>query len=321
LVGKLIEQKICLAIMGPTASGKSALSMALSKVLDIEIISVDSALVYKEMDIGTAKPSVEEMAKVPHHLISIIEPTETYSAAEFVEDVHALVAQIFARGKLPVLVGGTMMYFNALQKGMAKLPSANESIRARIQQEWLRNSANVHAKLAKIDPDAALRIHQNDPQRIIRALEVYELTGRSISSLQQEAASDTLKEFSLCKIALIPEDRAQLHQQIIKRFNSMLALNFLTEVKALMQNKDLNIDSTSIRCVGYRQAWQHLTDNTPTEDFIEKCVIATRQLAKRQITWLRKETDLVQIDPFNTPLNKQLAKAESLLEKLSMSKC
>ncbi len=314
LVAELIEQKVCLAIMGPTASGKSSLSMALAEQLNMEIISVDSALVYQKMDIGTAKPSEAEMAQVPHHLINIIDPTETYSAAEFIADVHCLVAEIFARGRLPVLVGGTMMYFNALQKGMAKLPSADAGIRNRLQKEWEASSEEVHARLAEVDPDAAKRIHQNDPQRIIRALEVYELTGQSITSLQQAAAADTLKDFSLCKVALIPNSREALHQQIIKRFKQMVALDFLAEVKGLMEDERLHIDLTSIRSVGYRQAWEHLEGDSDFDTFLEKCIVATRQLAKRQITWLRKETELTTIDPFETSLEDQVEQVLALLK-------
>lgn len=311
---KLIEQKTCLAIMGPTACGKSSLSMALAELLDIEIISVDSALIYKGMDIGTAKPTQAEMVQVPHHLIDIIEPTESYSAAEFVKDAHQLVKEIFARNKVPVFVGGTMMYFNALQKGMAKLPVSIPENRQRIFAEWQANPQNTHQRLTEVDPAAGKRIHYNDSQRIVRALEVYQSAGKSLSDLQQEAEDSSLKEFKLKKIALLPEDRAEIHQNIANRFNEMLDKNFLKEVSELMKNEALHEDLSAIRSVGYRQAWSHLLGECDYDSFVEKAIIATRQLAKRQVTWLRKEADLLQIDPYQVDLNKQLAALIKLAE-------
>ncbi len=219
--------------MGPTASGKSRLSMALAERLPVEIISVDSALIYRGMDIGTAKPSAEELAKVPHHLIDILDPSESYSAADFVEDVHRLVAEIFERGRLPMLVGGTMMYFNALQKGMAQLPSADEALRAEIHQAWLEDAQAVHDRLKAVDPEAAERIHPNDPQRLVRALEVYEMTGRPLTELQKEGQGAGLTAFKLVKVALLPEDRGQLHQQIEERFHAMLNDGFLKEAETV----------------------------------------------------------------------------------------
>ena len=313
-VSKLIENKTCLAIMGPTASGKSRLSMALAAELPIEIISVDSALVYKGLDIGSAKPSAAEMAEVPHHLIDVIGPEQSYSAADFVADVHELVEAIFARGHLPVLVGGTMMYFNALQKGMAKLPSADEAVRSKIYQAWSENPEAVHAQLQSVDPEAAERIHPNDPQRLIRALEVYELTGRPLSALQKEQQDNCLTAFKLKKIVLMAEDRAKLHAQIEQRFHEMLEQDFISEVKELRKNDALHEDLPSIRSVGYRQAWQYLSGQLDYDAFVQKGIVATRQLAKRQITWLRKEQDVVVIDPFVDTLEKQIERVLSALK-------
>lgn len=316
LVNQLITNKQVLAIMGPTASGKSQLSMALAEVLPVEIISVDSALIYKEMDIGSAKPTAEEMAQVPHHLIDIIDVTQSYSASEFVEDVHRLVKEIFARGKLPLLVGGTMMYFNALQQGMNDLPSASPEVREKLQAQWDENPESLHQKLSEIDPESAARIHQNDPQRLIRALEVYEVSGQTLTELRQNP-KNALTEFSLIKIALIPENRAKLHKQIETRFMQMLEQGFLTEMEGLMARGDLEPDMTSIRCVGYRQAWSYLENEYDYETFIHKGVVATRQLAKRQLTWLRKEENVTEIDPYQTDIGKRVELALQLLENVA----
>jgi len=298
-VENLIKNRQCLAIMGPTASGKSQLSMDLATKYPIEIISVDSALIYREMDIGTAKPSEEEMALVPHHLINTHDAIESYSASEFVEDVHRLVEAIFARGNLPVLVGGTMMYFNALQQGMNDLPPADEKVREGLQRVWQETPEILHQRLTEIDPVSAERIHKNDPQRLVRALEVYEVSGKTLTELRAEPKKG-LTAFSLIKIGLIPENRVRLHQQIITRFNRMLEDGFLQEMAGLMARGDLDPDMTSIRSVGYRQAWSFLLGEVDYDGFVEKGVIATRQLAKRQMTWLRKEENLIAIDPFQT---------------------
>ncbi len=310
LVNRFIADKKVVAIMGPTASGKSALSMLLAEKFPIEIISVDSALIYQGMDIGTAKPSAKEMAKVPHHLIDIILPTQTYSASNFVEDVHRLVAEIFSRGNLPVLVGGTMMYFHALQQGMADLPSADKLTRAKLQSQWQDNPQELHKKLQLVDEVAAKRIHFNDQQRVCRALEVFELTGKPLSQHQLEGQGKGLTEFNLIKIALLPSDRKALHTQIEKRFNQMLSQGFISEVKKLFLNPNLHSDLPSIRSVGYRQAWLFLHQEYEYEEFIEKSLVATRQLAKRQITWLRKEKNILELDPL------KLSKEELLRESL-----
>lgn len=313
LVNQLIANKKCLAIMGPTASGKSQLSMLLAEQMPIEIISVDSALIYRDMDIGTAKPSQQELALVPHHLINTHDASETYSASEFVDDVNRLVKGIYARNRLPVLVGGTMMYFNALQQGLSDLPSADEKIREKWLQIWHESPNLLHEKLLDIDPVSAERIHKNDPQRLIRAIEVYEATGKSLTEFRAQPKKG-LPDFELIKIALIPEDRAKLHKQIEMRFLSMIESGFLQEVKGLFQREDLHEDMTSIRSVGYRQAWLFLDGEYDYETFIDKGLVATRQLAKRQLTWLRKEPDINVIDPYKTTSEERIKIAISLLE-------
>ncbi len=314
LIQTLIEQKKCLALMGPTASGKSQLSMDLASVLPIEIISVDSALIYKGMDIGTAKPSAQEQEQVVHHLIDTHDPQESYSASEFVEDVHTLVKEIFARGKLPVLVGGTMMYYNALQQGMNDLPSADEAVRKKLQALWQDSPETLHQQLEQIDPESALRIHPNDPQRLIRALEVYEVSGKTLTQLRAEP-KPALTAFELIKIGLIPEDRAKLHAQIGKRFTTMLEAGFLSEVKSLFEQGNLTADTTSMRSVGYRQAWLFLNGEYDYDTFVYKALVATRQLAKRQLTWLRKETDLIKIDPYQTGSKERLERVLEVLKR------
>ncbi|MGM0540974.1 MAG: tRNA (adenosine(37)-N6)-dimethylallyltransferase MiaA [Pseudomonadota bacterium] len=314
LVEKLIANKQCLALMGPTASGKSQLSMALAKVLPIEIISVDSALIYRQMDIGTAKPTAQEMHSVAHHLINTHDPAQAYSASEFVEDVHQLVEAIFARGRLPVLVGGTMMYYNALQQGMNDLPPADETVRASLHAVWQEEPESLHKRLTEIDPVSALRIHPNDSQRVIRALEVYDVSGKTLTELRAEPKPN-LTAFELIKVALIPQERARLHKQIDKRFDLMLQSGFLQEMKALYERGDLNGDMTSMRSVGYRQAWLFLEGEYDYETFVYKGLVATRQLAKRQLTWLRKETDLTVIDPYKTRLEERLDQLLVLLKQ------
>ena len=313
LLEQLIDKKICLALMGPTASGKSQLSMALAEVLPVEIISVDSALIYRGMNIGTAKPTPEEMARVPHHLIDTHEPDESYSASQFVADVHRLVKEIFSRGKLPLLVGGTMMYFNALQQGLNDLPPANENIRAKLLQQWQENPQTLHQRLSEVDPESAARIHPNDPQRLTRALEVFEVSGKTLTELRQKQ-KNALSEFTLLKIGLLTEDRKALHNQIAKRFKQMLEKGFLQEVKALYEQGKFTADMNAIRSVGYRQAWQFLEGDWDYETFIDKGIVATRQLAKRQFTWLRKEPDLLVIDPFHSSKEQRLQIAVQYLK-------
>ncbi|WP_232023339.1 tRNA (adenosine(37)-N6)-dimethylallyltransferase MiaA [Thiomicrorhabdus aquaedulcis] len=308
-----IAQKTCLAIMGPTASGKSQLSMDLARVLPIEIISVDSALIYRQMDVGTAKPTAQELATVPHHLINTHDPLQTYSAAEFVEDVHGLVADILGRGCLPVLVGGTMMYFNALQQGMSDLPEADKSVREALQALWVQDPSQLHAQLHDIDLVSAQRIHPNDPQRLIRALEVFKTSGKTLTELRA-LPKPSLSAFKLIKVALLPQDRSKLHDQIGVRFEQMLEKGLLQEVKQLMQRGDLHADLTAMRSVGYRQAWLFLQGDYDYPTFIEKGLVATRQLAKRQLTWLRKEPDLELFDPFSTTRIERLEGVLNLIQ-------
>lgn len=291
--------------MGPTASGKTRLALALAEQLPVEIISVDSALIYRGMDIGTAKPTPEERARVPHHLIDILDPAEAYSASRFVDDVVRLVDEIRSRGRIPLLVGGTMMYFNALQKGLAALPEADARVRERLQQQWETAPESLHHQLQQVDPEAAARIRPGDPQRLIRALEVYELTGRPLSELQRET-TQVNHALKLIKAGLVPEDRGQLHAMIEQRFDAMLEQGFEDEVRALYQRGDLHPGLPSIRAVGYRQMWCYLAGEYDWETMRHKGIVATRQLAKRQLTWLRKEADLLQLDPYALPLDAQV---------------
>jgi tRNA dimethylallyltransferase len=295
-----------IAIMGPTASGKTAAALALAQHLPCEIISVDSALIYREMDIGSAKPSTAERAMVPHHLIDIIDPAQSYSAAQFRTDVLALVDQITARNKMPLLVGGTMMYFKVLMDGLGDLPAANLEIRARLDAEIAANGiASLHARLAELDPITAKRLPPGDTQRIQRALEVIEQTGQPLSTLfaQQTNAKSAL---DITAFSLEPSDRSVLHQRIANRFDVMLEQGFLDEVRALRARGDLSLAMPSMRCVGYRQAWEYLDGEYDFDQFRERGIIATRQLAKRQLTWLRGMPDRIVLDCLQTDLPQQL---------------
>ncbi len=278
-------------LMGPTASGKTALSVQLAQKLNAEIISVDSVLVFKGMDIGTAKPTLEERAGIPHHLIDILDPAESFSTGAFRRQALALMADITARGKLPVLVGGTMLYFNGLFHGLAQLPSADDAVRAQLNaQAQAIGKEAMHAKLQLIDPVAAVRIHPNDPQRVQRALEVYELTGKSMTQLHAEAQAEEIP-YQKIKLIIAPRDRAVLHEKIALRFKQMLQQGLVAEVEALYQRGDLTVQMPSVRAVGYRQVWSYLEGEINAEEMQETGIIATRQLAKRQFTWLRRETD------------------------------
>jgi len=277
--------------MGPTASGKTALSVQLAQKLNAEIISVDSALVFKGMDIGTAKPTLEERAGIPHHLIDILDPAESFSTGAFRWQALALMADITARGKLPLLVGGTMLYFNALYHGLAQLPRADDAVRAQLNaQAQAIGKEAMHAKLQLVDPVAAARIHPNDPQRVQRALEVYELTGKSMTQLHAEAQTEEIP-YQKIKLIIAPRDRAVLHEKIALRFKKMLQQGLVAEVEALYQRGDLTVQMPSVRAVGYRQVWSYLEGEINAEEMQETGIIATRQLAKRQFTWLRRETD------------------------------
>ncbi len=291
-------------LMGPTASGKTGAAVELVSKLPVELISVDSALVFRDMDIGTAKPDAETLAKAPHHLIDIIDPTSAYSAAQFHTDALKLMAEITARGKVPVLVGGTMLYFKALQGGLSGLPEANQAVRATLDAEAAKIGwPAMHAKLANIDPETASRLMPNDMQRIQRALEVYAITGKTMSALFAEQTVETLP-YSVLKLALIPSDRAVLHARIAARFDAMLKAGFVDEVKALVAKyPTLTPESTSMRCVGYRQALEHLAGDYSAAELRDRGIFATRQLAKRQLTWLRGMDDVVQLDCLSPALN------------------
>ena len=281
-------------IMGPTASGKTALAMQLADKFPCEIISVDSALVYKGLNIGSAKPSKQELESVPHHLIDIREPNEPYSAADFRVDAMQAIRETLAEGRIPVLVGGTMLYFKALVEGLAELPPADSHIRATLLCEAEENGwPSLHKRLHNVDPLAAQRIHENDSQRIQRALEVYEITGRNLSSLQEEgrtagACGKCFEDlYDVRAIALSPKERKILHQRIQVRFLQMLETGLIAEVKGLYTKYGKNTDLPAMRAVGYRQVWSFLSGELCYEEMVEKGIIATRQLAKRQLTWLR----------------------------------
>lgn len=272
--------------MGPTASGKTAIAMNLYERYPIDIISVDSALIYRGMDIGTAKPTKEEQQKYPHQLIDICDPSESYSAANFRQDAITEIEKILKKGQIPLLVGGTMLYFKALIEGLSPLPAANSEIRQQIEEKADRLGWQaIHEELKKVDPVSANRIHPNDPQRLNRALEVYLISGKSLTELTQD--SGEALPYEIMQFAIMPEDRTILHQRIEKRFLQMLEQGFEQEVKTLMQRSDLHLNLPSIRCVGYRQMWQYLNGDTSYDEMVFKSICATRQLAKRQITWLR----------------------------------
>jgi len=306
---------IAIYLMGPTASGKTDLAVALTKALPCDIISVDSALVYRDMDIGTAKPGAEVLNEAPHRLINLCDPSSSYSAAQFREDALKEMADIIGRGRIPLLVGGTMMYFKALDQGLATLPSADPVIRQRILDEAEEKGwEHLHQRLQKIDPESAKRIHPNDPQRLQRALEVYEISGKTLTEFWSEQAKIKEKQetgqnvdahytnvgrdsfdslpYNALSIAVLPKERTTLHERIALRFKQMLEQGFVEEVKMLHQRGDLDLSMPSIRCVGYRQVWEYLDGGLDYDEMVERGIIATRQLAKRQITWLRRWPDL-----------------------------
>lgn len=291
-----------IALMGPTASGKTACAIALAQALDGEIVSVDSALVYRGLDIGAAKPDAAERAGVPHHLVDVCDPWQAHSAADFAAQAKAAVADITARGKLPILAGGTGLYFDALLRGLSPMPAADAAVREQLAAELAeRGLAALHAELLRIDPVAGARIHATDPQRTQRALEVYRLTGKPISYWQSLPPVGRLP-VRMLKLVLAPAERAVLHERIARRFDLMLEAGLLDEVRALRALPELAahpapLDLPAIRAVGYRQAWQHLDGEFDLAGLRERGIAATRQLAKRQITWLRGELDARWLDP------------------------
>ncbi|HDL7427318.1 TPA: tRNA (adenosine(37)-N6)-dimethylallyltransferase MiaA [Yersinia enterocolitica] len=280
------DQPPAIFIMGPTASGKTALSIALRQRLPVELVSVDSALIYRGMDIGTAKPSAEELALAPHRLIDIRDPAESYSAADFRKDALKEMADITAAGRIPLLVGGTMLYFKALLDGLSPLPSADPQMRQRIEQQAAELGWEaLHQQLAEIDPVAAARIHPNDPQRLSRALEVFFISGKTLTELTK-ISGETLP-YRVHQFAIAPVSRELLHQRIELRFHQMLDAGFETEARALFDRGDLHTDMPAIRCVGYRQMWSYLSGEIDYDEMVYRGICATRQLAKRQMTWLR----------------------------------
>ncbi len=281
--------------MGPTASGKTDLAIRLRQQLPVELISVDSALIYRGMDIGTAKPDADELAQAPHRLLDIRDPSQSYSAADFREDALKEMADIVKAGRIPLLVGGTMLYYKALLEGLSPLPAADPDIRAEIEQQarergWL----SLHEELQRIDPVSATRIHPNDPQRLSRALEVFRISGKTLTELTQ-TQGETLP-YQVHQFAITPKDRAILHQRIEQRFDNMIKAGFEQEVRALYERGDLHPDLPSVRCVGYRQMWDYFDGNCTLDEAIYRGICATRQLAKRQITWLRSWKDLTWLD-------------------------
>lgn len=285
-------------LTGPTGTGKSDIAMRLASEFPVEIVSVDSAQVYRGLDIGSAKPSAAERARVPHHLIDLVEPTASYSAGEFVRDAANAIGDIESRGRVPLLVGGTMLYLRSLIGGIANLPQGSSDIRAGIDAEaaaigW----PAMHAKLARVDAVAAGRIHPNDAQRIQRALEVFTTTGERISVLQARTRSPLAREFRV--VALMPTDRARLHTALAQRFESMMSAGFLDEVRRLYERGDLTNEHPAVRAVGYRQLWSHLAGSYPLATGVTRAIAATRQLAKRQMTWLRSMSNVTSFDPYD----------------------
>lgn len=310
---------LAIALMGPTASGKSALALEWAQRFDGEIVSVDSALVYRGLDIGAAKPGPDELARVPHHLIDVREPWQPYSAAEFAGDAHAALEGIAARGRLPILAGGTGLYFSALLNGLSAMPGADPGVREVLagraaQVGW----PALHAELAQVDPEAAARIKPTDPQRIQRALEVFQLSGKPISRWQRESRRQPFP-FRVLKLVLAPAQRATLHARIEQRFDAMLASGFLDEVRRLralpeLQRHPAVLDLPAIRAVGYRQAWEFLDGRSSEGEFRDRAIAATRQLAKRQLTWLRGELDARWFDPHTQRAALEQARALFLIQ-------
>lgn len=285
-------------LMGPTASGKTALAIELAQQLPCDLISVDSALIYRTMDIGTAKPTAEELQLAPHQLIDILDPAESYSVAQFRKDALNAMAASHAKGRIPLLVGGTMMYFKALLEGISKLPESDPDVRSALQQEAQTSGwQSLHDRLAEVDPESAQRIHPNDPQRLLRALEVYQLAGKSMTELNNVPSEPI--PYNVVQFAIAPEQRQTLHERIAQRFQLMLEAGFQQEVEALMARGDLHLDLPSMRCVGYRQMWHYLEGKIDQQGLLDTGIAATRQLAKRQLTWLRGWQNLHWLETFD----------------------
>jgi tRNA dimethylallyltransferase len=300
-------------ILGPTGAGKTDLALRLAERHDLEIVSVDSAMVYRGMDIGTGKPSAEVLRRHPHHLVDILDPLQAYSAGQFVRDARRAIDDIRARGKLPLLVGGTMLYFRALRRGLADMPAADPNVRAAIDAEATsRGWAAMHAELAALDPAAARRIQPNDAQRIQRALEVHRLTGKTLSELH--AAQSTNADLKFAAYAWVPSDRERLYAAIEQRFHAMMHAGLLTEVRKLYSRGDLNADLPAIRSVGYRQLWEHLSGRDTLDSAIQRAIFATRHLARRQLIWLRAEPDVQWLDALDSSAGAQMLHALTQLQ-------
>jgi len=285
-------------LTGPTGTGKTEIALALAREYPIEIVSVDSAQVYRGLDIGSAKPSAQARAQVPHHLLDLVEPGASYSAGQFVRDAAQAIDDIEARGNVPLLVGGTMLYLSALMGGIAELPEGDAEIRARLDAQAAQHGwPSLHTRLAEVDPAAAARIHPNDAQRIQRALEVHAVTGESITNLQAQTRSPLLRDF--LTVALVPQDRERLHAALAQRFEQMMAAGLLDEVRGLYARGDLTDAMPAIRAVGYRQLWAHLAGSYSLDTAVTRAIAATRQLAKRQMTWLRSMANICVVDPYD----------------------
>ena len=294
------KKPTAITVMGPTASGKTGLAIELRKHLSVELINVDSAQVYRYLNIGSAKPDAETLAQAPHRLLDIRDPCEIYSAAEFLADARREMAEISASGRIPLLVGGSMMYFKVLLEGLSQLPEADQSIRDDLEQRAAKEGwPSLYAELQLVDPQTASRLHPNHSQRIQRALEVYQLTGEPMSALQAESVGGLAQQYDFRQIALIPQNRSLLHQRIEQRFEAMMALGFAEEVQGLYERGDLHSNLPSVRSVGYRQLWDYCAGDCSLQDAVEKAVIATRQLAKRQLTWLRNWPQAIEIKADN----------------------
>lgn len=302
-------QPPAILLMGPTATGKTALAVELVKRFPCDIISVDSAMIYRGMDIGTAKPAADILRVAPHRLIDILDPVENYSAGRFRRDALQHMQEIVAAGRIPVLVGGTMLYFHVLQRGMAELPKANARVRAELDARAARDGwPALHAELAQVDPEAAARIHPNDPQRIQRALEVYGMSGKPLSELQRSSAVETMP-YRLIKLGLVPAERGLLHARIAERFRQMMEHGFLEEVRQLSSNRDLTPQHASMRSVGYRQLREFLDRGGSLDTAVERGIVATRQFAKRQLTRLRAEPDVIWYDSDTPALAERVSRA------------
>ena len=315
--GEAADSPISIFIMGATATGKTDLALAIHDVLDVDLISVDSALVYRQMDIGTAKPDAETLRAAPHQLIDIIDPSQVYSAGQFRDDALSMMNSSIEQRRIPLLVGGTMLYFNALQNGMADMPDVDAAVKQAIEDEARSQGlAALHERLKKVDPESARRIHPNDPQRIKRALELYDYTGKTLTDFwreQKQSSAGYRFPYRRLKLALVPQDRSELRQRISARFDQMLKNGFIDEVKTLFERGDLDAQMPSLRAVGYRQVWCYLGGEYGYDEMREKAIIATAQLAKRQMTWLRKEPDCNFIDPNTLNTQKVLKNLKVLL--------